>query len=66
MVENRNRFLRFRDTLVNLENVKTISFNEKENKIDFYCGSVRISISNADRAWFERIASAIKHGRVEA
>jgi hypothetical protein len=69
MSENRKRFLRKGDVIINLDHVRVISYRQERNEIVFLLSgreNYSVALHNASRAEFERIASALKHGEARA
>jgi dihydrodipicolinate synthase/N-acetylneuraminate lyase len=68
MFRNRKRFLRVKDKLFNLDHVQMIRYAQEEKKAYFIFGAddVYSVIPNITPNDFERIVSALKHGKVTA
>jgi hypothetical protein len=67
MFGNRKRFLRIEKTIINLDQVCMLEYIKTGKLLRVhFTGDRTITIGMMDPDGFERIASALKHGRVKA
>jgi hypothetical protein len=67
MFGNRKRFLRVENRIINLDQVCMMEYEEMKKQIHFYfTDENKFALWEMEQADFERLASALKYGRVKA